>query len=80
VGYLDRPDAIALYPYAVDAIPRAEPCRHPIVMVTNQSGVARGFFSEAVVESAIATCEAILRQAVRTSMRTTTVPITRTVA
>lgn len=50
VGYLDRADRVALYPYAVDAIRALNRAGIPIVMVTNQSGVARGFFSEAVVE------------------------------
>ena len=47
VGYLDRPDRIALYPYAVDAIRALNRAGIRIVMVTNQSGVARGFFTEA---------------------------------
>jgi D-glycero-D-manno-heptose 1,7-bisphosphate phosphatase len=50
VGYLDRAERVALYPYAVDAIRALNRAGIPIVMVTNQSGVARGFFSEAVVE------------------------------
>jgi D-glycero-D-manno-heptose 1,7-bisphosphate phosphatase len=50
VGYLDRVDRIALYPFATDAIRAMNRAGIRIVMVTNQSGVARGFFSEAVVE------------------------------
>src|SRR6188768_4351693 len=61
VGYLDRPDRIALYPYAVDAIRALNRAGIRIVMVTNQSGVARGFFSEAVVEECHRHIEAILR-------------------
>jgi D-glycero-D-manno-heptose 1,7-bisphosphate phosphatase len=49
VGYLDRPDRVALYPYATDAIRALNRAGVPIVLVTNQSGVARGFFTEAVV-------------------------------
>jgi D-glycero-D-manno-heptose 1,7-bisphosphate phosphatase len=49
VGYLDRPDRVSLYPFAADAIRALNRARIPIVMVTNQSGVARGFFTEAVV-------------------------------
>jgi D-glycero-D-manno-heptose 1,7-bisphosphate phosphatase len=50
VGYLDRVERVALYPYAADAIRALNRAGLPIVMVTNQSGVARGFFSEAVVD------------------------------
>ncbi len=50
VGYLDRPERVVLYPYAAAAIRALNRAGVPVVMVTNQSGVARGFFSEAVVE------------------------------
>lgn len=50
VGYLDRVDRIALYPFATDAIRALNRAGIRVVMVTNQSGVARGFFTEAVVE------------------------------
>ena len=50
VGYLDRPDRVTLYPYATDAVRALNRAGIRVVMVTNQSGVARGFFSEAVVE------------------------------
>jgi D-glycero-D-manno-heptose 1,7-bisphosphate phosphatase len=50
VGYLDRPERVVLYPYAADAIRALNRAGLRIVMVTNQSGVARGFFTEALVE------------------------------
>ena len=50
VGYLDRRDRVALYPWAIDAIRALNRAGLQVVMVTNQSGVARGFFSEAIVE------------------------------
>jgi D-glycero-D-manno-heptose 1,7-bisphosphate phosphatase len=50
VGYLDRIERVALYPFAIDAIRALNRAGIPIVMVTNQSGVARGFFSRATVE------------------------------
>jgi len=50
VGYLDRTDRIALYPFATDAIRAFNRAGIRVVMVTNQSGVARGFFTEAVVD------------------------------
>jgi len=50
VGYLDRLERVALYPWSIDAIRALNRAGLPVVMVTNQSGVARGFFSEAVVD------------------------------
>lgn len=50
VGYLDRRDRVELYPYATDAIRALNRARIPLVLVTNQSGIARGFFDAAVVE------------------------------
>lgn len=49
VGYLDRPERVHLYPWAVEAIRALNLAGIRVVMVTNQSGVARGFFTEAVV-------------------------------
>ena len=51
VGYLDRPERVQFYPWSVAAIRALNQARIPIVMVTNQSGVARGFFTEAVVDA-----------------------------
>ena len=50
VGYLDRPERVTLFPWSVDAIRLLNRAGVRIVVLTNQSGVARGFFSEAVVE------------------------------
>lgn len=50
VGYLDRPERVELYPYAVDAIKALNRARIPVIIVTNQSGVARGFFTSDVVD------------------------------
>jgi D-glycero-D-manno-heptose 1,7-bisphosphate phosphatase len=51
VGYLDRPERVELYPWSADAIRALNRAGVRIVMVTNQSGVARGFFSEQVVDA-----------------------------
>ena len=50
VGYLDRVERVAFYPWTVDAVRALNGAGLPVVMVTNQSGVARGFFSEALVD------------------------------
>src|SRR5688572_25893403 len=51
VGYLDRPERVVLYPWSIAAIRALNCARIRTVMVTNQSGVARGFFDEALVDS-----------------------------
>jgi D-glycero-D-manno-heptose 1,7-bisphosphate phosphatase len=50
VGYLDRIERVAFYPWTIDAVRALNRAGLRVVMVTNQSGVARGFFSEATVE------------------------------
>ncbi len=51
VGYLDRLERVELYPWTIDAIRALNRSGFRTVMVTNQSGVARGFFTEEVVAS-----------------------------
>ena len=50
VGYLDRVERLTLYPWTTDAVRALNRAGLRIVLVSNQSGVARGFFSEAVVD------------------------------
>lgn len=50
VGYLDRAERVELYPWTIDAIRAFNRAGLAVVMVTNQSGVARGFFTESVVD------------------------------
>jgi D-glycero-D-manno-heptose 1,7-bisphosphate phosphatase len=50
VGYLERVERVALYPWSIDAIRALNRTGFRVVLVTNQSGVARGFFTEAVVD------------------------------
>jgi D-glycero-D-manno-heptose 1,7-bisphosphate phosphatase len=60
VGYLDRPERVELFPYSADAIRALNRAGLRIVLVTNQSGVARGFFAESVVEAVHAHIERLL--------------------
>jgi D-glycero-D-manno-heptose 1,7-bisphosphate phosphatase len=44
--YLGSPDGVRLLPGAAAAIARLNQAGVPVVLVSNQSGIARGFFSE----------------------------------
>jgi len=50
VGYLPRLDQIAVFPWTIDAIRALNRAGLVVVVITNQSGVARGLFTEAFVE------------------------------
>ena len=47
VGYPRRWDQVQIYPYAFDAVRKLREAGFLIVVVTNQSGVGRGFLTEA---------------------------------
>src|SRR6185295_1335980 len=49
-GYLDSIERLAFFPWTVDAVRALNRAGLPVVVVTNQSGVARGFFSEPFVD------------------------------
>ena len=49
VGYLNALDRIAFYPWTVDAIRALNQAGLAVVVVTNQSGIARGLFTEVFV-------------------------------
>jgi len=51
VGYLDRPERVELFPWTIDAVRVLNRAGVAIVLVSNQSGVARGFFTEDVVDA-----------------------------
>src|SRR5918994_681361 len=60
-GYLDRLDSIALYPWSGAALRALWDARYALVVVTNQGGVARGYFDEPFVREAHALLDTMLR-------------------
>jgi D-glycero-D-manno-heptose 1,7-bisphosphate phosphatase len=52
VGYVNHVSRIRLLPRTADAIRRLNGAGVPAVMVTNQAGIARGYFTEALMHAA----------------------------
>jgi D-glycero-D-manno-heptose 1,7-bisphosphate phosphatase len=50
VGYLNHISRFRMFPFAADAIRRLNEAGLPVIVVTNQSGVGRGYFPEALVD------------------------------
>lgn len=46
VGYIRNPEDVALVPHAVSTVRRMNYQLWPVIVVSNQSGIARGFLSE----------------------------------
>ncbi len=49
VGYVNHPSRFRLYPFSVDAVRLVNRAGFLAVVVTNQAGVARGYFPESVI-------------------------------
>jgi D-glycero-D-manno-heptose 1,7-bisphosphate phosphatase len=62
VGYLDRAERVEFYPWTIDAIRAFNRAGLVVVMISNQSGIARGFFTEAVVDDVHAHMAAMLAE------------------
>jgi D-glycero-D-manno-heptose 1,7-bisphosphate phosphatase len=60
-GFLDRVERLAFYPWTIDAIRALNHAGLRLVLVSNQSGVARGLFTEAVVEEVHGRIESMLQ-------------------
>jgi len=52
VGYLDRLERLAFFPWSIDAVRLLNRAGYLVVVVTNQAGVARGIFDESFVGEA----------------------------
>ncbi|HEU4631194.1 MAG TPA: HAD family hydrolase [Gemmatimonadaceae bacterium] len=63
VHYLARPEDVRLVPGAADALRRLATAEVPIVIVTNQSGIARGYFTEAQYARVAERVADVLREA-----------------
>lgn len=51
VGYVNHPDRLRLLPRAGEAVRKLNAAGIPTVVVTNQAGIARGYFSEEVLHA-----------------------------
>ena len=49
VGYINHASRAKVYPYAPEAVRMLKSTGLPVIIVTNQSGVGRGYFSEEIV-------------------------------
>jgi len=49
-GYINKPEDLHLYPYAADAISKLNKLDYLVFVVTNQAGVAYGYFKIEEVE------------------------------
>jgi D-glycero-D-manno-heptose 1,7-bisphosphate phosphatase len=63
VGYVNHPSRIRLLPRTAEAVRRLNQAGVPAVMVTNQTGIARGYFSEEVLHATNARMVGELRAA-----------------
>jgi D-glycero-D-manno-heptose 1,7-bisphosphate phosphatase len=49
VGYLDDVRRFRMFPFAAHAIRQLNAAKLPVIVITNQSGVARGYFQESLI-------------------------------
>ena len=63
VGYVNHPSRIRLLPRTAEAVRRLNQAGVPAVMVTNQTGIARGYFSEEILHATHLRMEGELRAA-----------------
>jgi D-glycero-D-manno-heptose 1,7-bisphosphate phosphatase len=49
MGYVNHVDRLQIFPYAAEAIRQLNQAEIPVIVVTNQSGIARNIFPESLV-------------------------------
>jgi histidinol-phosphate phosphatase family protein len=62
VGYIKNPDDVELVPHAANAVRRMNYVMRPVIVVTNQSGIARGMLSETDYERVRARVDDLLAE------------------
>jgi D-glycero-D-manno-heptose 1,7-bisphosphate phosphatase len=62
VGYLNRLDQVSFFPWSIDAIRVLNQAGLFVAIVTNQAGVARGYFDEALVRETHALIDRRVRE------------------
>jgi len=61
-GYLDELSLIEPFPWTAEALRLLHDAGYAVIVVTNQAGVARGYFSEALVPAVHARLDALLAE------------------
>jgi D-glycero-D-manno-heptose 1,7-bisphosphate phosphatase len=51
IGYVSTPDELVLYPWAAEAVRRINDSRLLAIVITNQSGIARGMYTETTLDA-----------------------------
>ena len=51
MGYINHPDRFIVFPYVAESIRIFNELGLKVIVVTNQSGIARGYFSESLVKN-----------------------------
>ena len=51
VGYMNHVSRFRLYPFAAEAIRKIREAGYAAVIITNQAGVARGYFPEELIQT-----------------------------
>jgi len=59
--YISQPDDVELLPGVATALRQVRQAGHPVIVISNQAGVGRGFFPEARVHEVMARLRALLR-------------------
>ena len=61
-GYLDRLERLVFFPFSIDAVRLLNQANFAVVIVTNQSGIARGMYGEPFVRETHAVIQARMEQ------------------
>lgn len=51
IGYVSHPDQLVIYSFAAEAIRRINQAGLKVIIITNQSGIARGLYTEATLKA-----------------------------